>query len=176
MLLMRIFVDPMKVKALYPASHSSFVMHQGGIDMYHTSWRLLLLTAFVGSFLFLSGCSAPTVEPVKAVGVQDVIDKVQGVSKSEIANRLKEALQQKINETKAKQDKVFQADGTINWDEIGRTELVDLKLASILDWEYKATLQANGTIEVKQVDKRTGETRIFATYTVQFVDGQLTVN
>ncbi|ABZ84836.1 hypothetical protein HM1_2280 [Heliomicrobium modesticaldum Ice1] len=105
-----------------------------------------------------------------------MIDKVQGVSKGEIANRLKEALQQKIDETKAKQDKVLQADGTINWDEIGRTELVDLKLASFLDWEYKATMQANGIMEVKEVDKRTGETRVFATYTVQFIDGKLTVN
>ncbi|MBM7867168.1 hypothetical protein GTO89_10245 [Heliobacterium gestii] len=144
--------------------------------MGHIPWRLLLLTAFVGSLLILSGCSAPSTETMKAPDLKNVVDKVQGFSKSEVANRLKEALQKKIDETKAKNDKLVNPDGTINWDEMGRTELVDLTIASILDWEYKATVQANGAIEVKQVDKRTGETKVFATYTVQFVNGQLTVN
>lgn len=122
--------------------------------------------------LALTACSS-TSELTNNPGVKSIVDKVQSAAQTEVAKQLTVVLQQKIDEAKAKNAKIQNPDGTINWDEVGRTNLVDYTFASIAGFDYKATLQANGTFEVMQVKQGTGEKSVFAQYRVQFVNGEI---
>ncbi|MTV49279.1 hypothetical protein GJ688_09840 [Heliobacillus mobilis] len=141
--------------------------------MNRTWSKSMIASAVVVGLLSLTGCSNSNSDIGSTVN--NVVDKVQSASSSEIASQLSVVLQNKIEQVKTKNEKVVNSDGTINWDELGKTEFVDYPIASVFGWDYKATLQGNGTVEVMQVNQNTGEKKVFATYKVEFVDGQVAV-
>lgn len=143
----------------------SFFKHQ-------TQSMALLVSLLIMAFLSV-GCSPnQQVEEVKKAAEQ-AVSQVKELSQNEIAKRLTEEMQSRIDKMKEINNRLITPNGNINWEEAMGTELAEYTFFSLLDFEYKARMTADGMVEVVQIDNRTGQSKRIAGYQVIFENGQV---
>ncbi|MDD2420985.1 MAG: hypothetical protein PHC60_04825 [Heliobacteriaceae bacterium] len=125
----------------------------------------------LGLGLIGGGCGPNEVKST----AQHVVEQAQELTQSEITQRLTADLQARIDRLQRERTRLITADGKINWEEAKQTELAEHSFVTLLDWEYKAVLKADGTVDVIQVDHRKGDTKRIASYQVRVMNGQVTL-
>lgn len=132
------------------------------------------------SVFLISACSIKQVEDT-ANGVKDQVEtttnevknQVVNITQSEVAKKLQESLQSKVDSLKSTTSNVVKANGQLNWEEFQQVQVAEYVFLDIMGYEFKSTLKANGTVEVLKLNKNTGEKNVYATYKVIFENGQV---
>lgn len=139
--------------------------------------------------ILISGCSLKEVSDrandvkKQAAGISDDVQKevtqmtnevqkqVTEISNSEVKQRLQESLQKEINSLKSETNKIVNANGQLNWQELQKTQIAQYVFFSAFNYEFKAVLKGDGTVEVLRLNTETREKTVYATYKVLFENG-----
>lgn len=129
----------------------------------------------ISLILVTGGCSFTESAGQVKQAAQQATEQAKELSQNEIAKRLTEDLQRRVDRVKNEKSRLITPDGKINWEEAQNTELGEHSFVTVLDWEYKAVLKANGAVDVLRVDHRSGEKKVISTYQVRVNNGQVTL-
>lgn len=112
-------------------------------------------------------------------GVKQTASEVQKqaveISQNEIAKHLEKSLQQKISELKSVQKNIVAADGNLNWEELKKTELGEYVFFNAFNYEYKAVMKGDGTVNIISENTETGEKKELGSYKISFQNGNVTL-